>query len=948
MLKVNDSIKNAYNQFSTQRKSYIKVGDNSFFIQNLEISADAYNEGNVVGNAISKMATFDIETEHVKGLHDFEIFDGIWTGNGYEYVSLGTFKLFEEKGTDEFFSNILAYDKLILFNKPYDPNLTTYPTTLYGLLQNVCEQAEVELETLSIANGDKILEENLFVEGETLKQILKAICGISGNFAVISSDKLKLTLKNDDNLILDKYQLSNPEYKRTTWKINQVVLGMTNIDGEHVLRQDDEDIEENGVHKLVINDNPFVYTQNLREQYIDGLFEKVKGFGYIAFDTFWEGLPFVELGDTLTIDGKESVVLRYTLKSPDGLNSTLEAPSIIDSTIEYLDNIDNDEKRRKITEYKVDKAEGNITLLTQTTSDIWDSLNNNYYEKTTIDKLVQNSESGVTNTFSEIGGNNIFRNTGLWFEGSKKNDTTFSGTSIDITSYKTTEFKNIKVLGYTEQKKYDGYQLFNVNNPYSVDDEVLIDSDGWITVDYDNTAGTETKYLMCRMGENNLLNLNQDYLVVVEIGSASGNGLLFINDRNLSTSLFDTIIDYDIDELSAGDIKFKIATTKSSDNGRHDLGTYVIVGIGKKASIKFRLSILADTTVTSDNFKYEPFVGGIPSPNAQYPQAINVIENDIIITSTGTVESQEMTYYLDNNFLAKGDYIENGTLYKKISKIDSYNGETITGNYVSTTGGLDVGATIYYELETPQEIQLEQAGSLKIYNGQTHVSNNVNAEMELTGELANEYEFWNGVVMKGTNDNATNNRSMLLQNGRLSQEQEVRNGNYSISFHYRKLKMFANASVIINDVEYPLDSMEEKLFYTGEQDTETGEYITQPIIVTSKRIKIEFISDMTNSVEIYDLMCNKGNVKLAYSQNENETTTDTVNISKGITITSTNIDVIFKANADGIRLYTLNGHVKTRFTDKGMTTKEAIIEDEAQVVGTLWQEVGDQTWITRM
>ena len=59
-------------------------------------------------------------------------------------------------------------------------------------------------------------------------------------------------------------------------------------------------------------------------------------------------------------------------------------------------------------------------------------------------------------------------------------------------------------------------------------------------------------------------------------------------------------------------------------------------------------------------------------------------------------------------------------------------------------------------------------------------------------------------------------------------------------------------------------------------------------------------------------------------------------------------DVVFKANADGVRLYTLSGQIKTRFTDKGMTTKEAIVEDEAQIVGTLWQEVGDQTWITRM
>ena len=941
MLKVNDSIKNAYNQFSTQRKSYIKVGDNSFFIQNLEISADAYNEGNVVGNAISKMATFDIETEHVKGLHDFEIFDGIWTGNGYEYVSLGTFKLFEEKGTDEFFSNILAYDKLILFNKPYDPNLTTYPTTLYGLLQNVCEQAEVELETLSIANGDKILEENLFVEGETLKQILKAICGISGNFAVISSDKLKLTLKNDDNLILDKYQLSNPEYKRTTWKINQVVLGMTNIDGEHVLRQDDEDIEENGVHKLVINDNPFVYTQNLREQYIDGLFEKVKGFGYIAFDTFWEGLPFVELGDTLTIDGKESVVLRYTLKSPDGLNSTLEAPSIIDSTIEYLDNIDNDEKRRKITEYKVDKAEGNITLLTQTTSDIWDSLNNNYYEKTTIDKLVQNSESGVTNTFSEIGGNNIFRNTGLWFKGEGTIDTTITGKDINAIAPNTTEIKNVKVNGFTKQNIYTGQQLLDISYHSSYWSNYITVSDNYIILE--NNTDSNTNFIPYDIGNIGLIEENKEYAFFLETKELEG-----IFDFELSgTNIAELKGSIHWNNVGMG-TKKGICTKYDGEkpNFRCQMSPYFNIHAHSRA--KIRLSIIEDTTVTEDNFVYEPFVGVQPSPSVQYPQSISVAQGNIAISSESATQLSQLTYNLGTNFLSENDYIENGILYKNTGKIDSYNGEQISGNYVSTTGGLDTGATIYYELDTPQEIELTQSGNLYVYSDETSITNNEDVEMELTYELTSEYEFWNGVVIKGTNDNATNNRSMLLQNGKLSQEQEVGNGNYSISFYYRKLKMFANASVIINDVEYPLDSMEEKLFYTGEQDTETGEYITQPIIVTSKRIKIEFISDMTNSVEIYDLMCNKGNVKLAYSQNENETTTDTVNISKGITITSTNIDVIFKANADGIRLYTLNGQVKTRFTDKGMTTKEAIIEDEAQVVGTLWQEIGDQTWITRM
>ena len=212
----------------------------------------------------------------------------------------------------------------------------------------------------------------------------------------------------------------------------------------------------------------------------------------------------------------------------------------------------------------------------------------------------------------------------------------------------------------------------------------------------------------------------------------------------------------------------------------------------------------------------------------------------------------------------------------------------------------------------------------------------------------NLYEFWEGEIVRNSNDEAANNNSMLLLNGEVYQEQEVPNGNYAISFMYQKLNELANASVLINDKEYQLDSTELKQFYTGEQDNETKEYITQPVEVTTNHIRITFKCNVDNAVEIYDLMCNKGTVKLAYSQNENETTTETVNISKGITITSTNMETIFKANANGIRILTLQNATIAYFTDKGLSTKEIIVEDEAQICRTLIQNVGDQTWFTRM
>ena len=54
MIAVSDSIKNAYNQYTTQRKPYIKVDNNTYYIQNMDLQADCYNDGNIIGNAIAK------------------------------------------------------------------------------------------------------------------------------------------------------------------------------------------------------------------------------------------------------------------------------------------------------------------------------------------------------------------------------------------------------------------------------------------------------------------------------------------------------------------------------------------------------------------------------------------------------------------------------------------------------------------------------------------------------------------------------------------------------------------------------------------------------------------------------------------------------------------------------------------------------------------------------
>ena len=216
-----------------------------------------------------------------------------------------------------------------------------------------------------------------------------------------------------------------------------------------------------------------------------------------------------------------------------------------------------------------------------------------------------------------------------------------------------------------------------------------------------------------------------------------------------------------------------------------------------------------------------------------------------------------------------------------------------------------------------------------------------------TGDSNNPYEFWTGKAKMQKEENAINLRSIILLKNTLIQEQVVPNNVYCVSFKYKKLITTAKCYVKINDKQYELTSTDTAEFVTGTKNS-SGSYIIQPLQVTSEHINIQFISDTDNACEVYDLMCNNGNTALSYTQNQNETTTDTVNISKGITITSSDTDTFFKANVNGIRTMNSNNEILSKFTDKGMATKQMEVEKEATIVKTLVQDINNQTCLTRI
>ena len=208
-------------------------------------------------------------------------------------------------------------------------------------------------------------------------------------------------------------------------------------------------------------------------------------------------------------------------------------------------------------------------------------------------------------------------------------------------------------------------------------------------------------------------------------------------------------------------------------------------------------------------------------------------------------------------------------------------------------------------------------------------------------------EFWEG-KMKTINtteikSNSISGNGILIQNGIIKQEVQVKNGTYNVSFIYKKLKELSTCKLRINGINYELNSLD---MYEFEVSIET----------TNNSIVIEFESDTNDSFWITDLLLVLGNKKQTWTQNANETTSETVKIGKGIQIESSKTNTYHRIDSDGNRTFNrTTGEVVSEQTDKGAAVKELLVRESAQICGCLCtqvqeidpvtQEIEIQTWL---
>ena len=324
-----------------------------------ELNDDCYNEGNFIGTFIFKELRFETSNEYDFKKKEFKYYKVV---NG-ESVKIGTFITTEITDNDtEETIKVVAMDYGLKTQVEYTSNLNygSGNITLLDVWNENCELSGIESGITSFTNSNFIVDSDQFSgTGATRRDVFIAIAQSSCDFVkVANDDKIYLILKEETNEVIEEY--TDLEDKRDTQPINAVSLGMSQVEGE-ILTKIADGVSEENANWLVINDNPFAYTQEKRQQLINGIFNKINGFGYSAFKTETSFKPYLTCGDLVKFKRKDgvlvdSIILRYKHNFD---NITLEAPSIVKTTVNYTKPVSAIDVAKKV-EIIVNKQENTI------------------------------------------------------------------------------------------------------------------------------------------------------------------------------------------------------------------------------------------------------------------------------------------------------------------------------------------------------------------------------------------------------------------------------------------------------------------------------------------------------------------------------------------------------------------------------------------------------------
>ena len=149
------------------------------------------------------------------------------------------------------------------------------------------------------------------------------------------------------------------------------------------------------------------------------------------------------------------------------------------------------------------------------------------------------------------------------------------------------------------------------NTFFSKHADISVDNNGWATVTFDNTSDTSIKFLNFYHSPAKI-KPSTNYNVFLEIKNVSGTGSIVVCSYatfdNQEEGQFSTSFRENFQNLQSGKIYNKICLSRENlNNNTTSSRAFVQADAGQAGSITFRISVIEDTSVTPENFVYQPY-----------------------------------------------------------------------------------------------------------------------------------------------------------------------------------------------------------------------------------------------------------------------------------------------------------------------------------------------------
>lgn len=348
----------------------------------LTIEDKCCDNGKYIGNAVSKKVELSIINKDNLDLADreFELYVGVKLSSGeYEYIPYGNFIVttYEDTKSNNKFK-IEAYDYMtklngyfndIFYDEKNNPNglKIEYPIKLKAYKEKILTYMGISYVDQTLPNDNFSIDTAINFDGYTIRNVIAKIAELQGTFARINREnKMEFCLQTQTDEEIPLSSMNNKqEINNRYGPVNVVSLTMKNVKGENVTLRDDKSIDKYGENTIEIQDNPFVYTEALRESAINELYNALKGFSYYPINFNWkarlytDGSDIIKVYDMRNNEWVNSIVMNQTIKIPATRQSTLESPALTKTQVanQYISQSKQANTR---TEIMVDKQEQKI------------------------------------------------------------------------------------------------------------------------------------------------------------------------------------------------------------------------------------------------------------------------------------------------------------------------------------------------------------------------------------------------------------------------------------------------------------------------------------------------------------------------------------------------------------------------------------------------------------